>query len=438
MRRRTVTVVAISVLAAAGVALALLARDDGRTPPPRRDDGPIRLADRGDHLVVTNEDGAWTVYKRCVRTRTGGGTVTVGPGYVARLVSRDGIVLVDDVRSEGTLNDPEYGGLGAFAWHHARGRPGRLRLGKRNAWEVSGRTCAVHAGGFGVQTAHVVEPPHKGVDGAGEPFVGFALDVSLTDAFTAPRAVVRARYRYRVYRSVVKSWLVVRQQCPHGRCGRTRSLAFVKEPKLVAHVAGNRAGYTRLATFDDAGRLVCVYAGGGPPTGPILDTGQCGAPGRARLRFDFGTTASGEDGRCDERACLNVVMRSYAAGGFDVPPANATYPWYDATGRRGLDGWAIASSGRPRAYHVDTASIDGVVTSCKGGDPGAAALRRWEVTGRLDARGRYLSLGGLFPGWEGGRGGYDCEPLARLFGPAGETWAVFASYSLGAGWEDLK
>ena len=56
----------------------------------------------------------------------------------------------------------------------------------------------------------------------------------------------------------------------------------------------------------------------------------------------------------------------------------------------------------------------------------------------MDAAGRYVSLGGLFPGWEGGRGGYDCEPLARSFGPEGETWGVFASYSVGAGWEELR
>jgi hypothetical protein len=31
---------------------------------------------------------------------------------------------------------------------------------------------------------------------------------------------------------------------------------------------------------------------------------------------------------------------------------------------------------------------------------------------------------------EGGRGGYDCEPLARTFGPHGETFAALAEYRL--------
>jgi len=37
-----------------------------------------------------------------------------------------------------------------------------------------------------------------------------------------------------------------------------------------------------------------------------------------------------------------------------------------------------------------------------------------------------------------GRGGYDCEPLARAFGPAHERFRVFASYSIGPGWEELR
>jgi hypothetical protein len=33
---------------------------------------------------------------------------------------------------------------------------------------------------------------------------------------------------------------------------------------------------------------------------------------------------------------------------------------------------------------------------CKSGDPADDNVRRWETTGRL-ARGRYVSLGGIFP-----------------------------------------
>ena len=39
-------------------------------------------------------------------------------------------------------------------------------------------------------------------------------------------------------------------------------------------------------------------------------------------------------------------------------------------------------------------------------------------------------IGALLPAWEGGRGGYDCEPLAREFGPGGEAWHATLTYSL--------
>ena len=220
-----------------------------------------------DRIVVTNDDGEWTVYARCRST----GETTVGPGYVARLVTPDGHTIVDDVRPAGTVNDPAYGGLGTFAWHHARGRPGSMRFALTNAWEVSGRACADATGGFGVVRSRVVERRREQRDETGEPFTGFAIDVFLTDAATNPQPIVRVRYRYRVYASVVKSWISIRELCGDGHCGRTDELAFVKEPKLVAHV---RWPFARVATFDDEGILRCVYTSGGGPTGPILETGQ--------------------------------------------------------------------------------------------------------------------------------------------------------------------
>jgi hypothetical protein len=52
-------------------------------------------------------------------------------------------------------------------------------------------------------------------------------------------------------------------------------------------------------------------------------------------------------------------------------------------------------------------------------------MRGWELAGR-----RGGSLGVLLPAWEGGRGGYDCEPLARTFGASGETWRAGLVYTL--------
>ena len=85
---------------------------------------------------------------------------------------------------------------------------------------------------------------------------------------------------------------------------------------------------------------------------------------------------------------------------------------------------------RPAAYRRDTASLDGLVWGCHGGSPAAETQRRWETAARRRGGRTYLAAGALFPAWEGGRGGYDCEPLARTFGPHGESFTVVAVYSL--------
>ena len=393
--------------AALGIAATVMA---GCAGAGGEDTRVLRVAEPPDAISVTNDHGTWTIRTTCLARR---GTAT-GTGYVSRLVARDGTVIVDDARRRGTLNDPEFGGLGAFGWHHARGRAGRLRFTGRNAWEISGRMCARANRGFGVVRTTLVEPLYRDADG-----LRLTVDVELSDAYTFPKPLLHVRYRYRFASDVVESWIEVTPRCALGRCGRTRARAFVKEPKLVAHVTGG--GYTRMATFDSEGALVCVYVGGGGRAGPIYDTGQCDAPARERLRFDYGSATSGANGDCDARPCLDVVAKGYGDG-------PTTEPWHGARG--GFDRWARAAAARPAAFRRDTPSIDGVVWGCNGASPASDGVRRWEVTGRRDAAGRYLSLGALFPAWEGGRGGYDCEPLARTFGPRGETYGAYVAYSL--------
>ncbi|HWH06832.1 MAG TPA: hypothetical protein VNT23_10425, partial [Gaiellaceae bacterium] len=135
MARTAAVGVLLLLLAAAAPAgargaLAEAGPPEAAAPPPLPPPDPgVRVAVRRDGFAVTNEDGTWTVRTRCRAER---GKV-VGPGYVSRLVLPDGRVVVDDFRRRGTLNDPEFGGLGAFGWHHARGRPGRLRFTTENA-----------------------------------------------------------------------------------------------------------------------------------------------------------------------------------------------------------------------------------------------------------------------------------------------------------------
>jgi len=78
-------------------------------------------------------------------------------------------------------------------------------------------------------------------------------------------------------------------------------------------------------------------------------------------------------------------------------------------------------------------------------DPTAPRIRRWEFGGRKAARSgapandywngnpwQYSSA--MFHAWEGGSSAYDCEPLYRKFATGVESYAVFASFSLNAGW----
>jgi hypothetical protein len=380
--------------------LALVAAARGTEAPPA-----VTLAVAGDVLRVTNNDGTWTVRTRCHAERGW----FVGPGYVSRLVLPDGRVLVDDWRHRGSLNDPVFGGLGAFGWHHSRGRPGKLRFTGRNAWEIDGRTCAAANHGFGVTASRLIEQPLASGDA-----VTFAIAVDFSDMYTYPAPLLRVEYRYRFEPDVVKSWIEIVPLCPRGRCGRTRRLAFVKEPKLVAHVTGGR--FTRMATFDEDGSLACQYVGGGPARGPILRTGQCGAPERARLQLDFGSARSGADGHCAERACLSVVMQSGPTTAWD--------------GGDGLDAWALSAARLPAALRRDTGSVDGLVWGCHTHSPADPRVRRWETAARRGPDGAYTALGGIFPAWEGGRGGYDCEPLARTFPRPGARFRAFAEYSL--------
>lgn len=443
---RLAIVLLVAVAVAAWQATSVQRSTEPRSPGLA---GGVSIHEGDEAFVVVNEDGEWTIFKRCRTRRRAGLLLTVGPGYVARFVTAAGTTLVDGERPPGTLNDSSYGGLGVFGWHHARGRPRQTRFGPGNAWEISGRQCAAENDGFGVLRSRVVEEPHTFIDETGEEVVALAVEAELTDGSTSPATpVMRVRYRYRFGRSVVRSWVVASGLCPDGRCGRTRRRAFLKEPKLVTHLGGpDPLPYTRMATFGEDGELACISLAGGSLRGPILETGQCpGSPlqkgelalRRARLRFDFGTATSGAEGGCEASDCFNVVMRAYPVTDGDVEPGGPTARW-DGNGESlGLDGWAEAAAGRPPAYPVDTPSIDGVLWDCHGSSPGADGVRRWETIGRKDEAGRFLSMGGIFPGWEGGRGGYDCEPLARTFGPAGESFAVFASYSLGPGWESLR
>jgi hypothetical protein len=394
-------------------------------------------------VTFTNDDGDWVIYTGCFGpTKRGGGELSVGPGYVARVVlhapTPDGsTTLVDDEQGPGTvggvLNAPGYGGLGAFGWHHARGNV-PFTLGPNEAWNIDGRHCAEDHGGFGVTGASVIEGPHVTDDGVGV----LGVEVRFADGWTGPESpIMRVRYRYRVHAQVVKMGAAASQHCPDGLCGDAPP-AYLKEPKFVAAVNGG--GYSRVAVLNHEGALAtnsvsstpyCAWMG----TNPVISTGQCDAGFRTRARFDYGTATDVVDGGCGSgsHSCLNVVMRAYpVAPGGDVAPGAASAVWEGSD--LGLDRWALLAAAREAVGSVDSAAGD-ATWSCHGGAPDAQRMRRWELIGGAKSDGRYRSASVFFPAWEGGTGAYDCEPLSRRFGPEGEAFAVHAEYSINAGFE---
>lgn len=397
-------------------------------------------------VTFTNSDGDWVVYTGCYGpSARGGENVTVGPGYIARVVlNKDtpaGRTVVDD---EGPLTNAGghtigftavgHAGLGGFNWHHSRGKA-PFTFDGNSAWEISGRVCAVDRGGFGVSAATVVDGPRLDGDGNG----ALTIDVDFTDGFTQGVPLMTVRYVYRVQSTVVKMWAMVVQRCGNGECGvDAPGPAYIGEPKFVSSVNGG--GYRRLAMFNTANKIAtnsvssngkCLWTG----ASPTKSTGQCDGDHRVRARFDYGSLDSDTDGGCDSKThlCLNTVMQAYpvdADGG--LTPGRKPAPWEDAP--FGLDAWARAAASREQASSSDS-PFGGAQWSCHGGSTGSEINRRWELVGMSkDAKGQFTSAGMFFHAWESGTGCYDCEPLSRRFGPDGERFAVYAQFSFNDGW----
>jgi hypothetical protein len=205
----------------AGEAVAAAPR--GPAPPAVTPSTPAvapraEAADAGDHIVIANRLGEWRIWKQL--TWSDDRTRVIGPGYVGRLELPDGRVLVDDLREPGPLNDPRYGGLGAFGWQHARRGEG--------LWDLHGRLDAAANGGFGVARSAVARGPETAADGA----VELELRVEYRDGWSDP--VMAATYRYRFAESEVVCALDVVQLWDG-----TGPPAFVKEPKAVTSLTGS-------------------------------------------------------------------------------------------------------------------------------------------------------------------------------------------------------
>lgn len=443
-------------------------------------------------VKVRNADGIWTIFRTCADRTAGRYRYTVGPGYIARLY-RAGTYIVNDYRARsdtesditvpGHLNSV-HGGLGAFGWHHARGvenqtwagddpttQPVETGVGRVGAGVIDGRMCAEANGGIGIYDVKSSRPSR-----ISSTHVALRVDVWLRDQYGA---AARVRYKYSFFRSEVRVWIAVTTYAQPNGAG----IPMVKEPKFaaVARGAGSKR-YRRMAVFSGAtGTTFEIGVLKGEPESPtaVLDTEHSAHDGRKRVRWDYGTVISktqdatgGPHGCSADTPCLNVVMQTYATTGDDILRNQNAYNWEG--GGHGLDRWAVQSGNNPdgspkraRAYLRDTRG-EGVVSWCgqievngddRNGDrniaddersfaterasPDADGSRRWEHGGWKVAdptrpadenHNLYDAAMTLFHGWEDGRGGHDCEPLQRAFGPPGEIWGTYASYSLNDGW----
>ncbi len=418
-----------------------------------------------------NADGVWTIYKRCIDRIVGGQRTTVGPGYIAEL-TRGGTAIVQDFRSRDDTVTPGYinavnGGLGTFGWHHARGAVNNTPAGDdpttsavevgvgRTPQVIEGRMCAATNNGYGVYARNWMGPTR-----ASPTRVDYTMDVWFRDTYGSTGApvnsdaLVRVRYRYTIYRSSVSLWALVTTYAAPNAAGTP----FVKEPKFTALTRGG--GYLRMAVFgggDGRGFQKGVTLGS-PEGTAVLATDHAALDSRTRVRWDFAssTTAEGTSGCSATMPCLNVGARSFptTSGLAGILRTDPAANW-EGSGL-GLDRWAVESGARAKAYPRDTRG-DVSVSSCKvplpkgklsdadlarlseSATPAMDAVREWELggwkSGSKDSSSPYQAALTLFPGWEDGRGGYDCEPLQRSFGPSGESWGSYFSYSLNDGWK---
>jgi len=332
-----------------------------------------------DRFELVNGGGVWTVLKQ--RRQQDGRAA--GPGYVSRLETHEGLLIVDDMVDAklGTLNHPSAGGLGAYGHHHARRVPGEFPSAPYNfCWDVTVRSPSPFEA-----VARVVSPPAQPTP----ELATLAIEVTLRDLWESVAAVT---YRYQVRDDEVRCRVIVRSLAT---VRADVGPAFVKEPKVAVSLApeGGAAAYDLIDVYDRSGGLIRQVDLARMPD-PRRGTTHLPQPKRGRLRFS----------------------------GAGMPAFDVTFlgsrggKWHGAP--RGIDGWALASEERERL-------VDEGARYCL--DREAKLSRRWEITKFPDAS----AVDAMAIGWTGGTGAYDCFCAYRAFGPVGETWGTTLVYALG-------
>lgn len=413
-------------------------------------DPPVTMTDTTDYVTFSNDDGAWTIYKRCVGTNSPTG---VGPAYISRYVTSRNQTAVDGVGKGGSgeFVHPDRGGIGIFGYFQARGNPPWVDEDDETddtAWNISLRRCGADPGqnGFGVRSWST---PTYRVDATGG---HYSQDVSLGDGWTPE--VVEVKYRWHFTSYGVHLYAAVIERCPNGSCGAgAPGTAYIKAPQFVTNINGplmpeqhNPSKPKHISTFESGGKWLgstctvsdqrnCTHAGyqcewdvpgSSSPEGV---TGKCYADARGRVRIDYDETTTRGD--CDGSGgdCFNIVARALeVTGGPEPEPTNATSRWESST-PVGFDYWARVADGR--------SSAGAAGCPLEGADPHVTSLedfrsRNWEYGVITDNAGRIDKVSIGAKAWDGCQNYYDASAFFRRFGSG--AFGVFMSFSLNGGW----
>src|SRR5690349_15947284 len=105
------------------------ATEDPGEPADDALSGQVSFTQNAFGVTFTNDDGQWVIYTGCFGPKARGGqNLTVGPGYIARVLARAPMPtgskvvldaeqpLTDDKGNFLGLSSPGFSGLGAFGW----------------------------------------------------------------------------------------------------------------------------------------------------------------------------------------------------------------------------------------------------------------------------------------------------------------------------------
>jgi hypothetical protein len=333
------------------------------------------------------------------------------------------------------------------------------------------RMCPSKNGGYGVKAVQ----SHTWRSSDGSAWLKIAVTLGDPD-----QSVVTVTRIYNFTSTNVRVWAKVTELATPNAHGTP----FVKEPKFGVALRG-AANFKREVWFSpkDGSSTLGAQPNAIQTTGQIefpqanLKTMEAGGGTHERVEWDYGTA------NC--ATCMNAVMRAYPLNRKgDLTAGLMSQLWRNTPGQKipaeGLDAWALASAARNSSYDRETWS-DGVLSQCTSEvaisaipdlngngiyaddpsnpdladialfsetvNPGTGNSRQWELSGGwtagdpasgtnvpIDPVPYYTASGALFHGWEGNRGRGDCEQKEVAFGPKGESYATFESYSIGAGW----